>query len=1118
MFRRDRDEAGIGCRRRVHLHRVHGAQAELMVRRRLDDYIRTVWARRTGPDGRDARLAMIVLLKRSFSGMGPLRRSLLTRLESLGTAPAAPEVQMALAWDTGEDDEDAAPAAALRAPGLEDESEERSLLRALAEAAAFAEAQDSKRRALVRVLMRVREPAIVFTEYRDTLTAIQGALGTDTTVLHGGMDRLERAAAVSRFNSGGARVLLATDAAGEGLNLQQRCRLVVNLELPWNPMRLEQRIGRVDRIGQRRTVHAINLLASGTAESGLLLRLAKRIHEARNTVGAVDDVLGGGDEGLMAACLGLQGGPGGVATRYAPVSGEAVPRAVQRLELGTAAREVAARLALQRQLIRASGTSRRRHPARLAVRRTGGIFAAAVRRSRLPAALGRSGLLVVFRVRLESHAGLAPSEHLVPVFSEAPVSAAAPAPGRAHPRVERNGHARAPDGCVHSDAARGSRPGRHWFRSRRIAGRPLAHTRRGAARVVRPKGRARSRRRRSAGSRRRPRLRRRAETRTRAAAVRDVMIEGVCGTLVSHHYAEHLLGAAFAGRLGEPSRDRARRRIRAWWRRDGCALGPSSSLRSIYDRGAAPVLDVLGFSARRPREACRGVLLLGDATAPSITLPLLVGAWGAPLDAAWGAAARESARLGCTWVMCFNGRSLRLCDGRNTFARGHLEFDLEALADHPAAMALFWGALRAEALHVITPAIVDGSARHGVSVSASLRDGVRDALLLLLRGMLASRARRSAPGFDSARLDSTLDQAFIIVYRVLFLLFAESRSLVPIWHPVYRRSYTVEGLRTQAETPGSERGIWESLQAMSRLAHTGCHAGSLVVAPFNGRLFAPARAPLAETMRLDDRLVADALMALTTLTSAGRRERVSFGDLGVEQLGAVYESVLDYQPQWDGLRTSARRPDRAARTGGDSAGQAPGITFVSRGEIRKSSGTFYTPRAITEYLVRHTLQPLVEHATADGILRLRVLDPAMGSGALLVASCRYLATAYEAAVVRERGCFASDIGEADRADFRRLVAQHCLYGVDLNPMAVQVARLSMWLTTLARGRPLSFLDHRLVAGDSLAGATLEDVSRQPPGGSSSRRASGLLPLFESDDAAAAMRSVVPVRDQPGRGA
>ena len=419
MFRRDREEAGIARRRRVHLHRVHGTGTELTVRRRLDDYIRLVWRRRAGPGGRDARLAMIVLLKRSFSGMGPLRRSLVTRLESLGTAPAEAEVQLPLAWETGEDDADAAPLAVLRAPGLDDQSEEQRLLRALAEAAAGAEACDSKRRALVRLLTRVREPAIVFTEYRDTLTAIQGALGTGTTVLHGAMDRHERAAAVSLFNSGGARVLLATDAAGAGLNLQHRCRLVVNLELPWNPMRLEQRIGRVDRIGQLRAAHAINLLASGTAESGLLMRLARRIHQARNSVGAVEDVLGGGDEALMAACLGLHI-PESAAARIEPAGGRAAPQGVQRLDLRSAAREVAARLVLQRQLAQASRTSKRRRPAGSAGRPTSGIFVAAVRRSRFPLAAGRCGLLAVFCVRRESHSGLSPSEELVPVFAEGP--------------------------------------------------------------------------------------------------------------------------------------------------------------------------------------------------------------------------------------------------------------------------------------------------------------------------------------------------------------------------------------------------------------------------------------------------------------------------------------------------------------------------------------------------------------------------------------------------------------------------------------------------------------------------------------------------------------------------
>ena len=417
MFRRTREDAGISRRRRVHLHRIEAAEAELAVRRQLDDYIRTVWAQRRGPEGRDARLAMIVLLKRSLSGMGPLRRSLATRLNRLGIAPEPADVQLPLVWD--EDDEaDAEPAGVLGASGFDDGHEERRLLRALADGAAFAEAHDSKRRALFRILTRVREPAIVFTEYRDTLEALRGAAGAETVVLHGAMDRFERAAAVARFNGGGARVLLATDAAGEGLNLQPRCRLVINLELPWNPMRLEQRIGRVNRIGQQRTVHAINLVASGTAEPGILARLARRLNRARTAVGAIEDVLGPNDESVMAACLDLDGGARGTAARPVAVSRRRVSDAVQRLDLGSAAREVAAHLGLRRRLLRASEAGSRRQRPGHALQRSGGILVTAVRSSRLPISRGRSGLLVIFRVSSAAHAGLAPHEELVPVLAE----------------------------------------------------------------------------------------------------------------------------------------------------------------------------------------------------------------------------------------------------------------------------------------------------------------------------------------------------------------------------------------------------------------------------------------------------------------------------------------------------------------------------------------------------------------------------------------------------------------------------------------------------------------------------------------------------------------------------
>jgi hypothetical protein len=584
------------------------------------------------------------------------------------------------------------------------------------------------------------------------------------------------------------------------------------------------------------------------------------------------------------------------------------------------------------------------------------------------------------------------------------------------------------------------------------------------------------------------------------------VITGVSGSLISRHYAEHLLATAFAGRLGEESREKARRALRAWWRHQGHALGPAASLRALFDLGASPVLALLGFAVHHPRVAASGDLLVAEARSGPITIPLLVAPWGEPIDHLWTDVAGEGLRSDADWVVSFNGRAIRLCDARRPHARSFLEFDLERIPDHPVTHTLFWSVLRADAVRSITAQIVNESTRHGVEVAASLRTGVRDALALLLEGLVRSgrRAPRDRP--DAARLTWTLDQAFTIVYRVLFLLFAESRALVPVWHPVYRRSYTIDALRLMAERPGSQRGLWEALQALSRLAHAGCRAGSLTVTPFNGRLFAPARAPLAETRRLDDKLVAQALVALTTLPGRDRRERISFGDLGVEQLGAVYESVLDYEPVID----SPPRPEPHGRR------SPPGpvnVTLVSRGEVRKSSGTFYTPRTITDYLVRHTLRPLVEGASPEDILRLRVLDPAMGSGALLVAACRHLAAAYESALVRERGCFVSDITEADRAGFRRLVAQRCLYGVDLNPMAVQVARLSMWLTTLAEGRPLSFLDHRLVAGDSLAGATLEDLSRQPPGARAGKRPASALPLFDGDAASAALRMVLPIRDR-----
>ena len=282
IFRRRREDAGDERRRRHRFVAVRLTRAETRLQRMLERYSRLVW--RDESSAGDGRLAMTILRKRALSSPVAAARSLARRLDLLSSREPIP-VQRSLFDDEPIDDE--VSAAILGAPGLEDAALEVRTLRSLVDAAGAASAGDSKLRFLARLLRRARgESAVVFTEYRDTLQYLATALHP-TLLLHGGMSASERASVQCRFNSDGG-LLLATDAAAEGLNLQGRCRLIVNYELPWNPGRLEQRIGRVDRIGQRRVVHAISLLARHTAEDLVVANVVKRMNRVADALGSSD--------------------------------------------------------------------------------------------------------------------------------------------------------------------------------------------------------------------------------------------------------------------------------------------------------------------------------------------------------------------------------------------------------------------------------------------------------------------------------------------------------------------------------------------------------------------------------------------------------------------------------------------------------------------------------------------------------------------------------------------------------------------------------------------------------------------------------------------------------------
>ena len=334
-------------------------------------------------------------------------------------------------------------------------------------------------------------------------------------------------------------------------------------------------------------------------------------------------------------------------------------------------------------------------------------------------------------------------------------------------------------------------------------------------------------------------------------------------------------------------------------------------------------------------------------------------------------------------------------------------------------------------------------------VCHSLGDGVLSTLPALASALSPGRGAREPAA-------QPYDQALTVVYRVLFLLFAEARGLVPVWHPVYREAYTIDALYQRSVEPRSPRGLWPALQAIARLAHAGCKAGDLDVTAFNGRLFSPRHAPLVEQRRVPEDVARTLVQALATTDTPSGRRRIAYHDLGVEQLGAVYERVLEHEPV-------------ATRTG---------IVLRRTSTERKATGSFYTPRSITEFLVRRTLHPLVANRPArrhPGAARGRSRPWAAARS--WSAACHYLADQCEQALIRDGEWDAAGVTAGERAGLRRQVAEQCLYGVDLNPTAVQLARLSLWLTTLASGKPLTFLDHHLSVGNSLLGGWLADLSQ-----------------------------------------
>ena len=350
VFRRTRKTLGLASPRRVRWIRIGLTAAEKAVLDALDSFEWTT-LRAAGRDrAATAQLLLAVFRKRSLSTLASLSASIDRRrawLDGRADGNAGSAFQGRLAFD--DDDVSAADWTGLTAETGLDPGRERRWLQRLRTLTLAARPDDSKIRRLRRLLLRSREPVVIFSEFRDSIDALYVQFNSirRLAVVHGAQTPAEFTRELRAFLDGPADVLLATDVAGQGLNLHTRARWVVNLELPWNPLRLEQRAGRVDRLGQTRTPHVTALVARHPAEWEILRRLAHRTFAARAGVG--DDAV------LLTPPL-----PDENAVRRAVIGGGAFPTSPPAARVTLCRRWIRPARRLGRDLIRRRQLARRR--------------------------------------------------------------------------------------------------------------------------------------------------------------------------------------------------------------------------------------------------------------------------------------------------------------------------------------------------------------------------------------------------------------------------------------------------------------------------------------------------------------------------------------------------------------------------------------------------------------------------------------------------------------------------------------------------------------------------------------------------------------------------------------
>jgi hypothetical protein len=443
-----------------------------------------------------------------------------------------------------------------------------------------------------------------------------------------------------------------------------------------------------------------------------------------------------------------------------------------------------------------------------------------------------------------------------------------------------------------------------------------------------------------------------------------------------------------------------------------------------------------------------------------------------------------------TWGVLTNGNEWRLyC--RDTkpshFFAINLELAIQSLDNFKFFVALFSPA--AFIRDAQNKCRLDSVRESALAAQSQLEEDLRKRVFALIEILANGFAERAENKIADADLPRVYENCLIFLYRLLFILYAEGRSLLPV-EPKSRKYYKelslarlINPLRNFSEYDSRTRTrLYEDIRELCHLINGSEEKKNVEykVHQYNGGLFDPNRHPDIEDWRVCDAVLADVLRGLmfNPVPERGQTalpvETVDFGDLRVQQLGSIYEGLMEhhFHREKDSLRLVADKAER------------------------RQTGTYYTPDYIVKYIVENTVGPLLadidqreevraaraagakDNSFANAVLELNILDPAMGSGHFLVDATTHLAEEI-ASHPTTKPLSEQSKDEDEIAHWRRRVVESCIYGVDLNPLAVELAKLSLWLTTIAIDQPLNFLDHHFCCGNSLIGARLEDLGRVP---------------------------------------